>query len=149
MTSNTDDFTVTLTLTASPGTVSQLFTSADGVSRWWGPTQGDAAVGGTLVTSFGEHGVNAMRVREAGPSRVVWESIGPDNGKATGHTREWLGTTMEFDIVPAGAGTELRFRHAGLTPQLECWRACVDAWTYFTASIQAYAETGTGTPFEA
>lgn len=145
----TDDFTAVLHLAADPGAVAELFSSAAGVSRWWGPTEGDATPGGTLVTSFGEHGVNAMRVLEAGPSRVVWESVAVDGTTPTGHTSEWLGTTMEFDIVPAGSGTELRFRHAGLTPQLACWDACAAAWTYFLASIQACAETGTGTPFGA
>ena len=58
----TEDFTAVLTLPASPAHVAALFTSAAGVSRWWGPTEGDAQVGGTLVTSFGDYGVNAMRV---------------------------------------------------------------------------------------
>lgn len=71
----TEDFTAVLNLPANPATVSALFTSAAGVSRWWGPTEGDGAVGGTLVTSFGDYGVNTMRVLEAGPTRVVWESI--------------------------------------------------------------------------
>lgn len=145
----TEDFTTVLNLPASPATVSALFTSAAGVSRWWGPTEGDATVGGTLVTSFGEYGVNTMRVLEAGPTRVVWESIASDGITPTGHTKEWLGTTMEFDIIPAGAGSELRFRHVGLTPQLECWDDCFAAWTHFMASIQTLAETGTGTPFGA
>lgn len=145
----TADFTAVLNLPASPESVSALFTSAAGVSRWWGPTEGDAAVGGTLVTSFGDHGANAMRVLAAGPARVVWEPIALDGTTPTGHTQEWLGTTMEFDIVAAGTGTELRFRHAGLTPHLECWDACVAAWTYFMASIETFAKTGTGTPFAA
>lgn len=145
----TEDFTAVLNLPASPDTISALFTSAAGVSRWWGPTEGDAAVGGTLVTSFGEHGVNAMRVLEAGSARVVWEPVAPEGITLTGHTKDWLGTTMEFDIIPAGTGTELRFRHAGLTPRLECWEACAAAWMYFMASIEAFAGTGTGTPFGA
>jgi uncharacterized protein YndB with AHSA1/START domain len=144
----TEDFTAVLDLLASPATVSALFTSAAGGSRWWAPTEGDATVGGTLVASFGEHGVNAMRVLEAEPTRVVWESIAAEGTTPTGHTREWLGTTMEFDIVPAGTGTELRFTHAGLTPQRECWDACFAAWTYFMASIETMAQTGTGTPFD-
>ena len=148
METTTEDFTAVLTLPARPAAVSRLFTSADGVSRWWGPTEGDAAVGGTLVTSFGAYGANAMRVLEAGPGRVVWESIAPAEGRATAHTREWLGTRMEFDIIPDGEGTRLCFRHAGMTPRLECWDACFAAWTQFMASIQAFAETGTGTPFE-
>lgn len=148
-TTRTEDFTAVLNLPASPSTVSALFTSAAGVSRWWGPTEGDGAVGGTLVTSFGEHGVNSMRVLQAGPARVVWQSIEPEGITPTGHTKQWLGTRMEFDIVPAGSGTELRFRHAGLSPQLECWEDCVAAWTYFMASIETFAKTGTGTPFAA
>src|ERR1041384_3707579 len=96
----TEDFPAVLTLPASPDTVLALFPSAAGVSRWWGATEGDGAVGGTLTTSFGDHGVNAMRGLEAGPSRVVWESIAPERGKPTQHTQEWLGTTMEFDIAP-------------------------------------------------
>jgi uncharacterized protein YndB with AHSA1/START domain len=127
----TEDCTAVMNLPASPVTVSALFTSAVGVSRWWGSTEGDGAVGGTLVTSFGDHGVNAMRVLEAGPTRVVWESIAPDGATPTGHTQEWLGTTIEFDIVPADTGSELRFGHAGLTPQLECLDSCVATWTYF------------------
>lgn len=145
----TEDFTAILNLPASPDSVSALFTSAAGVSRWWGPTEGDGAVGGTLVTSFGDSGVNAMRVLEAGPTRVVWEPVAADGTQPTGHTKEWLGTTVEFDILPVGNGTELRFRHSGLTPQLECWDDCFAGWTHFMASIQTLAETGTGTPFEA
>ena len=143
----TEDFTEVLQLPASPATVLAFFTSAAGVSRWWGPTEGDGAVGGMLSTSFGEHGANTMRVLESGPTRVVWESIALDGTTPTGHTQEWLGTTIEFDIVPADAGSELRFRHAGLTPQLECWDSCVAAWTYFMTSIETVAKTGTGTPF--
>jgi uncharacterized protein YndB with AHSA1/START domain len=143
----TEDFTAVLNLPASPATMSALFTSAAGVSRWWGPTEGDGAVGGTLVTSFGDHGVNAMRVLEARPNRVVWESIAIDGTTPTAHTQEWLGTRMEFDIVPAGTGTELRFLHAALTPQLECWNDCAAGWTHFMTSIKAFAETGTGIPF--
>jgi hypothetical protein len=143
-----EDFTAVLNLPASADAVAALFTSAAGVSRWWGPTEGDGAVGGILVTSFGDHGANAMRVREAGPSRVVWEAVVPDGARPTGHTQEWLGTTMEFDILPGPSGAELRFRHVGMTPRLACWEDCAAAWTYFMASIEAVATTGTGTPFE-
>jgi uncharacterized protein YndB with AHSA1/START domain len=148
-TTRTADFTAVLTLPASPDSVAGYFTSAAGVSRWWGPTQGDGEVGGTLVTSFGEHGVNAVRILEAGPARIVWEPVAVDGTTPTGHTREWLGTRVEIDLVPDGTGTELHFRHTGLTPQLDCWDDCAAGWTYFMASIEALARTGIGTPFGA
>ena len=51
--------------------------------------------------------------------------------------------------LTAGTGTELGFRHAGLTPQLECWDDCFAGWTHFMARIKTFAESGTGTPFGA
>ena len=114
--SDTDDFTAVLNLPASPETVMALFTSATGVTCWWGATEGDGAVGGTLITRFGDNGVNAMRVIESTPTRVVWEPIAVEGTKPTGHTKEWLGTTVEFDVAAVGTGSRLRFRHAGLTP---------------------------------
>src|SRR3954447_6044029 len=137
---STEDFTAVLNLPASPDDVAAIFTSAAGVSRWWGPTEGDGSVGGTLTTSFGDYGLNAMRVVEVGPTRVVWESVAPER-RATAHMREWLGTRLQFDIAPADGGTQLRFQHVGLNPQLECWDECFAGWTHFMASIQALAET--------
>jgi uncharacterized protein YndB with AHSA1/START domain len=144
----TEEYSAVLNLPADLETVAALFTSADGLNRWWGPTDGDATVGGTLITRFGEHGANATRVREVGPHRIVWEPIAAAGTIPTGHTQEWLGTTIEIDIVPneTGGGTALGFRHVGLTPRLDCWVACHDAWTYFMSSIETYAKTGTGTP---
>jgi hypothetical protein len=148
-TTDTEDFFAVLSLPTSPETVLGFFTSAAGVCRWWGPTEGDGNVGGVLVTSFGEHGSNAMRVVESGPARVVWKPIAPAGASATGHTQEWLDTRVEIEVSPASAGAELRFRHVGLTRQLECWEPCVAAWTYFMSSIKALATTGSGTPFGA
>jgi uncharacterized protein YndB with AHSA1/START domain len=144
---NTQDFTAVLNLPVSPDDVAALLTSAEGVSRWWGPTEGDGGVGGTLTTAFGGYGVNAMRVVEVTPSRVVWESVVPEQGRPTVHMQEWLGTRLQFDLTPADGGTQLRFQHVGLNPQLDCWDECLAGWTHFMASIQAVAETGTGMPF--
>lgn len=144
----TDDFTRVLQLPLSPDDVLALFTSTEGVAGWWGPVVGSAAVGGTVTVSFGEHGANAMRVLDAGPTRVVWEPVVPPEGfTPTGHTQEWLSTRIEFALEPASGGTQLSFRHVGLTPELECYSPCADAWTYFLTSIEALATTGTGTPF--
>jgi uncharacterized protein YndB with AHSA1/START domain len=146
-TTRTADYTAVLDLPADPAAVAALLASADGISRWWGPTEGDASAGGTFVTSFGDYGVNANHVREVGPDRVVWEPTSVPSTRPTDHTGEWQGTTIEFDLAPSDAGTQLHFRHVGLTPQLVCWDGCYDGWNYFLSSIQTWAETGTGTPF--
>jgi hypothetical protein len=63
---------------------------------------------------------------------------------------DWTGTQLIFEIGPqSGATTELRFRHAGLTPKLACFDDCKRGWDYFMASLQSYVERGRGTPFGA
>ena len=47
----------------------------------------------------------------------------------------------------ADGTTDLRFRHAGLNPRLECFNQCQAGWNYYLPSLRAYAETGTGTPY--
>lgn len=143
----TDGFAQVVELPVSPDDALQLLTSTGAVARWWGAAAGNADVGGTITVSFGEHGANAVRVLEVGPTCVVWEPVVPEGYEPTGHTKEWLGTRIEFAVEPGPAGSRLTFRHVGLTPALECYEPCADAWTYFLASIEALASTGTGTPF--
>jgi hypothetical protein len=144
----TEDFTRVLQLPMSPDDVLALFTSTDGVARWWGPAVGSADAGGTITVSFGEYGANAVRVLESGPSRVVWEPVVPPDGfTPTGHTPEWLGTRIEVGIQPSETGTELSFRHVGVTPALACYADSVNGWTLFLTSIETLAATGTGTPY--
>ena len=63
------------------------------------------------------------------------------------HTPEWVGTTIVFDVTPAAGGTELRFRHHGLTPQLECFDMCHEGWTHYLASLVGYVDCGAGHPY--
>ncbi|MGN6607307.1 MAG: SRPBCC family protein [Jatrophihabitans sp.] len=144
---HTDDYTAVLQLPVPPQRAAELFASPEGVSAWWGPATGDAEVGGTLAVAFGKYGVNAVRVLQRDLERVVWQSIDLADGRGTQHTAEWAGTTIEFDLSPTAEGTELRFRHRGLTPTLVCWDDCFAGWTHFLASIDTWARTGVGTPF--
>ena len=60
---------------------------------------------------------------------------------------DWVGTTLHFDIeATPEEGTVLRFRHAGLTPRLECFSDCKSGWDHFIPSLGAYVETGVGQP---
>ena len=141
------DFSAVLDLPARPEEVLALFTSPAGVARWWGPTTGHGAVGGVLVISFGEYGQNAVRVLENGPGRVVWEPVVADGSAPTGHTLEWLGTTIEVEVRAAGEGAQLHFRHRGLTRELACWDDCLAGWNHFLGSIDSLLRTGTGNPY--
>jgi uncharacterized protein YndB with AHSA1/START domain len=135
------DYASRLTLAASADVVFDALTTTDGLAAWWTPVAGDGLAGGELVFSFGPAAKAVMRVDEA------------RRGSAVGWTclecvqEDWVGTTLHFDLraMPAG-GTDLLFRHAGLTPRLECFDDCKSGWDHFIPSLRAYVETGTGNP---
>jgi uncharacterized protein YndB with AHSA1/START domain len=117
----------------------------DGPRGWWTPlVSGSAASGGELRFAFeGLDETIVMRVDVARrPSAVHWWCV-----DHTGHP-EWVGTKLTFDFLERGPGqSELRFRHIGLVPELECYGVCERGWNSFLPSIVAYVEQGQGSPF--
>jgi len=61
---------------------------------------------------------------------------------------DWAGTRPRFELTPRETGgCELRFRHQGLTPQLECFSMCRSGWDhYLLSSLHDYVESGHGSP---
>jgi uncharacterized protein YndB with AHSA1/START domain len=136
------DFTSVKTIAARPERVLSALTTPEGVAGWWGTTSGSAAaVGDVLEVGFGTTRVVTMDVASLEPGRIEWFV------QRAPHTPEWDGTTILFELTPAADGTELRFRHVGLTPQFECYEMCHAGWTHYLASLAAYAERGVGDPY--
>lgn len=86
-----------------------------------------------------------LRVTEAEPAtRVVWHVL------ACEFLPDWTGTTITFGIISSEDGTtDLRFRHDGLSPRLECFDTCQAGWNFYLPSLRDYAESGTGRSFPA
>lgn len=99
--------------------------------------------------SFEVPGVHrsTMRITELVPGElVVWRVI---DGKVSfvADPDEWTGTELRFDVARTGAGTEVRFTHVGLEPEIECYEACSGAWTiYARDSLRDLLTTGAGAP---
>ena len=139
-TTTTDDFRSTKTFAASPDAVFSALTDIDALTGWWTPAGGGAEAGETLRFLMGDQEV-VMRVAEADrPSRVSWSVLVCEPAS------DWVGTSIIFDLEAVGAGTELRFHHAGLNPQLECFEQCQAGWTHFLASLVDYVDRGAGSP---
>jgi hypothetical protein len=135
------DYRSHLTLTASADAVFDALTTTEGLSAWWTQTTGNGLAGGELTFTFRPDSEAVMRVDRAERGvGVQWTNVAC-------MMDDWVGTTLHFDIeaLPNG-GTELRFRHAGLTPRLECFTDCQSGWDHFIPSLGAYAETGIGNP---
>ena len=137
------DFTSVKTIAASPEQVFAALKTPEGVAGWWGTTSGSAgAVGDVLEVGFGTSRVITMDVASLEPGRIEWFV------EQAPYTPEWDGTSIVFELAPTeGDGTELRFRHVGLTPQFECYDMCHAGWTHYLASLVAYAEHGVGDPY--
>jgi uncharacterized protein YndB with AHSA1/START domain len=117
----------------------------EGLRGWWTPlVHGSPLAGGDLRFDFEgmvEH-IDMHVERATRPSSVVWACVR--------HTslEDWAGTQVHFDVAPRGpGGSELTFRHVGLTKELECYDDCKLGWDHFLGSLVAWVEHGTGAPF--
>ena len=135
-----------LTIKAAPAAVYAALTTTEGCSAWWAPATGSAADGGELRFTFGDPTAPlVLRVAADGlATQVDWHVT------ACQLVPDWVGTTVTFVLVPGEDGTtDLRFRHVGLTPRLECFDSCRAGWEQFLPSLRDYAESGTGSPIRA
>ncbi len=137
----TTDFEAVQTCSAPPDRVRAALTSPEAVAGWWGETAGSLAVGGRFAVGFGSDRVITMEVAAAGPDGVAWLV------EEAPFTPEWAGTTILFEIVGRGTGSEVRFRHHGLTPQFDCYEMCQAGWTHYLASLVAFVDQGAGDPY--
>jgi uncharacterized protein YndB with AHSA1/START domain len=140
------DFTTTITVDRSP---EEVFDAVTDVRGWWSTAvQGNTRdVGDTFL--FEVPGIHrcTMRVTEADPGRrVVWR-VEDAWMSFVERSDEWTGTAIHFDIAPVTGGTQLRFTHVGLAPDVECFGVCSGAWgMYVTQSLHQRITTGRGTP---
>ena len=88
-----------------------------------------------------------MQITEFVPGqKVVWLVL--DNYfNFTEHKTEWKGTKVIFEISKIDYKTQLRFTHAGLVPEYECFNVCSNAWgSYINGCLRSLITTGKGKP---
>lgn len=121
---------ITITVPQSP---EQVYDAVLDVRGWWtgeisGPT---TELGQEFTYRYEDKHRSTHRVAELVPGhRVVWLTTDA-NLPFADDPAEWIGTRQVFDIVPVADGTELRFTHDGLVPQLDCYDGCSNAWSYY------------------
>lgn len=140
-----------LVVEANPAAVYAALTTAEGLRGWW--TQDcdvQTKLGGSIKLRFGPNH-KEMRIERLEPGREVrWLCTGAHIavGELT-HRDEWVGTQLVIHLTPQGNGrTRLDFEHIGLLPALECYSLCSDGWRHFLGSLQQFAKSGRGTPYE-
>ncbi len=130
-----------LLIKASPEKVYTALTTTEGLKGWWTlEAKAEEFVGGIAEFIFGDQYHNKMKVTYLEPNKKIgWECLGGD--------KEWVGTTIIFDIEKKGVDTILRFTHGNWKEETDFFASCNYHWGYYMSSLAKYCETGKGTPF--
>lgn len=127
----------------------EVFAAVNNVRGWWSET----IEGRTdqLGAEFIFHGQDlhhsTQKITEFVPGeKVVWNVVDSQINFVSDKA-EWTGTDIVFEIAMQGNQTELRFRHVGLIPAIECYEACSNAWGfYIKQSLFQLITKGQGQP---
>lgn len=135
------DYEAHIVTAVSADDVFDALTTLEGLSAWWTRATGDATTGGEITFHFSPEAKAVMHVDDA------QRGVGVRWTTTDCVVEDWVGTTQHFqiDALPDG-GTEVRFRHEGLTPKLECYADCKNGWDHFIPSLRSYLDTGMGNP---
>jgi len=139
-------FTTTISVDQTPEEVFQAITNVRG---WWsGDIEGSTdTLGGEFTYRYEDLHYSKQRVTElAVGKKVVWLVLDSSLNFIADKT-EWNGTEVIFEIAKKGGKTEVRFTHAGLLADHECYSACSNAWgSYINGSLRGLIATGKGRP---
>lgn len=143
-----------LVVEADSAMVFAALTTQTGLRGWW-TQECDAQthVGGTIHFRFGPN-TKTMHIEkldypgEQQRGEVRWTCIESQIFINSGCCNEWIGTELVFRLTPQGKYTRVDFEHIGLVPELECYSVCNEGWRHFLGSLQQFAKTGRGSPYE-
>ena len=127
---NNKDYNTTIALNA---TAQQAFNSINNVVQWWSEDfEGQSEkLNDVFTVRFDETFITIKIVELIPEQKIVWHVI--DNYKhwLQYNKREWLDTTMIWEISAAGSETQISFTHIGLVPGIECYNGCENAWNFY------------------
>ncbi len=135
-----DDYTYAMRVTTPIEQVLQALTDEEVISRWW-----------TVVTGTVRHG-NEVQLFMGGAEPLVFTvDHSPGTCDVTwivtdcAFLPDWVGTRPSFSVrANVDAGCDVRFRHVGLRPNLECFDQCRAGWNHFMPSLHRFLEVGEG-----
>ena len=130
-------------------TPDEVFAAINNVRGWWsGDIDGDTdRLGAVFTYRYKDIHRSKHEIIEFLPGKkVVWLTL-DSYLKFPSDKTEWNGTKVVFEIAQKGSQTEVRFTHAGLVPQFECFDRCSGAWGFFiNESLRSLITTGRGIP---
>ncbi len=140
------NYTTAFTVDETP---EEAFAAINDVRGWWsGNIEGNTdRLGDEWTYRFKDIHYSKQKITELVPAKkIVWLVLDSYLNFIEDKT-EWNGTRVTFDISKKGDKTEVRFSHLGLTPEVECYDACSNAWGgYVNSSLRNLITKGKGRP---
>jgi hypothetical protein len=140
------DYNISITVNASP---QEAFKCINSVAKWWTENlEGSSQkVNDEFTVRFGDVHVSKQKLIEViRDEKVVW-LVTDSNLNFIKDKHEWTNTKISFEIAKRGNETQVHFTHTGLTPTVECFDACSNAWReYIQQSLLRLINTGKGQP---
>lgn len=141
---NTPDFTTIILVDQSAPAV---FNAINNVRGWWqGAIEGSAdKLNDEFTYRMKEFHFSKQKVVEFIPDeKVVW-LVTESQLNFIKDKDEWTGTRIIFEITEQHGKTQLRFTHAGLNAEVECYGACSNGWQQLIQqSLFSLVTTGKG-----
>jgi len=137
------NYTTSFTVDQSP---EEVFDAINDVRSWWtGKIEGSSdELGAEFTYQYEDMHFSRQKLTEFVPGKkVVWRVTEAEINFVEDKS-EWVGTDIVFDIAAKDGKTEVVFTHVGLTPEIECFDNCKDAWSYYIkTALPAFIKTGT------
>jgi uncharacterized protein YndB with AHSA1/START domain len=138
------DLTYSFTVEQTP---EEVFAAINNVRAWWlGDIEGETdKLGAVWTFRYKDVHYTKQRITEFVPGKkVVWQVLDSCLNFVDDKT-EWTGTEIAFDIAKKGDQTEVRFTHAGMVPEYECFDKCSSAWgMYINGNLRDWIAGGKG-----
>lgn len=127
----------------------EVFNAVGNISQWWTENvKGNSLKPGDEFTvQFGDKHFSKQKLVEVIPNKRIEWLVTDSKLNWLKNKQEWTGTRIVFEISDRDQRIELRFTHIGLSPDVECYEGCSNAWSqYIRSSLFKLITTGQGQP---
>jgi hypothetical protein len=138
------NFTTTILVNQTPD---EVFNAVNNVDAWWqGEIEGSTnKLNDEFIYRMKEIHFSKQKIVEFIPGKKVVWLITESQLNFIKDKSEWTSTKIIFEISEINNKTQLRFTHAGLAKEIECYDACSNAWSLLVQqSLFSLITTGKG-----
>lgn len=131
-----------LIVSAPPQRVFEMFTTAEGLSKWWTKRAlGNVSPDEPVRLFFGAVYDWQARITRFTPP-VSFEL------EITEAHPDWVGTLVGCELSPTGEKTRIRFHHLGWREPNEHWRVSCFCWAMYLRLLKRHLEHGETVEYE-